>query len=141
MQRKFNYNLETGSVGTDDEYIANILYNINRMEMKANYKTTNIEELKKALGELFFICTDSKVNIFDFIEANSDTTDNDLTESIVATMDEAMKKSKAATREACTPNADPEKICEVFVDVYKMMLGIVPTILLVDDQSKGSVSV
>lgn len=51
--RQYNYRLETGTVGTDNENIAQILYNINRMEMKALFTSSDKEELNKVLDDFF----------------------------------------------------------------------------------------
>lgn len=53
IPRRYNYTLETGVVGTDDENIANILYNINRMEMKASFLSETRGDMQDALGDVF----------------------------------------------------------------------------------------
>ena len=137
--RKYNYNLETGTVGTDDENIANILFNINKMEKRISFKTSDVEELKKALGELFFMITDSKVHLFDFLEIFSNKTKEDTVNEVTSILDNAMKKSKAATRESCSPEPNTEKICEVFSEIYYIVLKVVPFVLALDDQAVGRV--
>jgi len=133
--RKYNYNLETGTVGTDDDNIAAILFNINKMEKRISFKTSDLEELKRALGELFAIITDCKVYLNRFLKIFSDKIKEDTVNEITSILDNAMKISRAATREACQPNM--EKICEVFSEIYYIVLKAVPFVLALDDQAVG----
>ena len=135
--RKYNYNLETGTVGTDDKNIANILFNTNKMEKRVSFTTSDLDVLKKALGELFFMITDSKVNLFDFLEIFESKTNADTVKMVTFSIDDAMKKSKAATREACSVEPDIAKICEVFSEVYNIFLKNIPHVLALDDQAVG----
>jgi hypothetical protein len=43
MPYRYNYKLETGEVGSNDENIANALYTINRMETKAPYQFSDVK--------------------------------------------------------------------------------------------------
>jgi len=137
--RKYNYNLETGTVGTDDENIANFLFNVNNMEKRISFKTSNLEELKRALGELFALITDCKVHLNRFLKIFSNKVKEDTVNEITSILDNAMKFSNAATREACSPEPNMEKICEVFSEVNYIVLKAVPFILALDDQAVGRV--
>jgi len=137
--RKYNYNLETGTVGTDDENIANILFNINKMEKRISFKTSDLEELKRALGELFAIITDTKVHLNRFLKIFSNKIKEDTVNEITSILDNAIKKSNAATRESFSPEPNSEKICEVFSEVYYIVLEAVPFVLALDDQAVGRV--
>jgi len=44
-----------------------------------------------------------------------------------------------ATRESCSPEPNSEKICEVFSEVYYMVLKVIPLVLALDDQAVGRV--
>jgi hypothetical protein len=50
---RYDYRLETGTVGTDDENIANVLYNINCMETKAPYIFSSVKDQNEDMGKLF----------------------------------------------------------------------------------------
>jgi len=132
--RKYNYNLETGTVGTDDDNIANILYNINRMEMKVSFSTDDVEELKKTLGELYAATVDCKVNLFDFVEIFDEKLNADTLNEVCAVFDEAMKCAKAAIRAACSNEVDTKNVAAAFPSVYKMLLDIVPSVLALEAQ-------
>jgi len=135
--RKYNYNLETGTVGTDDENIANILFTINKMEKRISYRTSDLEELKKALGELFFMISDCKVHLNRFLKIFSNKIKEETVNEITSILDNAMTVSRAATREAFSPEPNTEKICEVFSEIYYLVLKAVPFVLALDDQAVG----
>ena len=137
--RKYNYNLETGTVGTDDENIANILFTFNKMEKRISYKTSDLEELKRALGELFFLITDCKVSLNRFLKIFGDKIKEDTLNEITTILDNLTEISRAATRKAVSPEPDMEKICEVFSEAYHVALKAVPFILALDDQAVGRV--
>ncbi|MDR3020814.1 MAG: hypothetical protein LBU66_07930 [Treponema sp.] len=137
--RKYNYNLETGTVGTDNEKIAGILYNINRMEMKVSYKTFDIQELDKALGELYFMISDSRSKLNNFLEDFGDKINADTVNTVNTAFDDAMKNADEAIQLSCLDQPDMTKICLVFPEVYRKLLAIVPSILALDDQAVGRV--
>ena len=135
MLRKYNYNLETGTVGTDDDNIASILYHINRMEMRKSYSCSNITELDKTLGELYFMVSDSKVHLNRFLEIFGEKVKTETVNKIVAALDNAFQTIDDAMME----DPDTEKMCKAFPEVYKNLLEIVPTILALDAQAVGRV--
>ena len=137
MLKKYNYNLETGTVGTNDDNIANILYNINRMEMKVSFTTSNVEAFQKANGELFFMVIDSIVHLYDFLEVFNNKVDTDTVNAILTTLEEARKITKSATVQSLAQQVDMSKLCEVFPAVYKKLLALVPTVILLDEQAIG----
>jgi len=136
MLRKYNYNLETGTVGSDDDNIAN-LYNINRMEMKVNFSTSDLDKLEKPLGELYFMTSDMKVHLNRFMGVYGEKVDGDTFTAIATAIDEAMEMADKAIEDSCDEEPETQKICEVFPAVYRKLLAIVPTVLLMDDQSTG----
>jgi len=135
MLRKYNYNLETGTVGTDDDNIANILYNINRMEMRKNYSCSDLKELDRTLGELYFMVSDSKVHLNRFLKIFGEKVNADTVNEIVTALDNALKTVSAASKE----RPDTTKMCMGFSLVYQNLLEIVPLVLTLDDQAVGRV--
>lgn len=128
--RQYNYRLETGIAKTDDENVANILYNINRMEMKASFTSSNEEVSDKALGELFFMITDAKVHLNRFLKIFGSKTDADTVDTVVAALNEAMQMVRVARQET-----DTAKMVPIFPTVYKKLLDIVPFVLALDAQA------
>ena len=141
MIRKYNYKLETGTVGTDDDNIANILYNINRMEMKVSFTSSDKQELDKALSELYFMTVDSKVHLNRFLKDFDGKVEANIVDAILAVLDEAIKTSGNALDEMdeVIDQTDTTKLCAVFPAVYKNLLAIVPSVLALDDQAVGRV--
>jgi len=139
MLRKFNYNLENGTVGTDDENIAKILYNINRMEMKKTFSSFSVKELEKALGELYFMASEAKVHLNRFLNVSGDKVDADTVSLVVAAFDEAMKSVGAVGNAltAQTELTEMAKMVAIFPEVYKKLLDIVPSVLALDAQTIG----
>jgi hypothetical protein len=131
--RKYNYKLETGLVGTDDDNIANILYNINRMEMTASGAFPNEGELNEALGGLFFMIVDSKVHLNRFLKIFENKTNA----ASVATVKTAFDDALQIVRADGSPQADAAKKSAVFPRVYRMLLDIVPSVLALDTQAAG----
>lgn len=132
--QKYNYKLETGTVGTDNENIANILYNINRMETNVPYPFSDIEETEEDLGELFFMIVDAKVHISRFANAFADKIETDTVDTVVAALDDAMQIVRDAMDQT-----DTAKMSATFSEVYKKLLGIVPAVLTLDAQSVGRI--
>lgn len=132
--RKYNYKLETGTVGTDNENIANILYNINRMETNVPYSFSNIEELNDDLGELFFMIVDAKVHINRFINAYGGKIEADIAGIAITAFDDTMQIVRDAMDQT-----DTAKMSAVFSEVYKKLLDVVPSILALDAQAVGRV--
>ena len=135
MLRKYNYNLETGTVGTDDDNIANILYNINRMEMKKYFKTSNVQELDKPMGELFFMVSDSKVHLNRFLKIFNEKVKADTVNIVITALDNALQ----TVRDSRKDETDTEKMCSAFPAVYNILLEIVPAVLELDGQAVGRV--
>ena len=133
--RKYNYRLETGTVGTDNENIATILYNINRMETKAPYAFSNMKDLEEDLGELFFMIVDAKVHMTRFLKASGEKVEGDTAEAIIAAFDSAM----AIVRDVQSDETDATEMSAVFVKVYKKLLAIVPFVLALDAQAIGRI--
>ena len=132
--RKYNYRLETGTVGTDDENIANVLYNINRLEMKKNFSSSDMDALSKALGQLFFLVGDAKGSLLDFLDVHGDKTQADISDKVIAAFDYAIKLLDDVDDET-----DTAKVSAVFPEVYKVLLDIVPSVLALDAQAVGRV--
>jgi hypothetical protein len=137
--RKYNYRLETGTVGTDNDNIANILYNINRMEMKITFASSDLPTLDKALGELYFMISDSKVHLNSFLEVFGSKTKTDTVGAVAAALDGAMEDADNAIEMSCADQVDTVKICAVFPKVYKALLDIVPFVLALDAQAVGRI--
>ena len=133
--RKYNYRLETGTVGTDDDNIASILYNINRMEMNVDFETDDDEELEETLGQLFFMVVDTKVHLDNFLEIFGEKINADTAAAVIAVLDGAIEDIRAA-REM----NDKEKCLAVFPKVYKKLLDTVPSVLALDAQAVGRAS-
>jgi len=135
--RKYNYNLETGTVGTNDDNIANILYNINRMEMKVSFTTSDVQVLQKSLGELYFMITDSKVHLNRFLNLFGNKLSVDFLNTVIAALDNALKIVDDAIYSACSKQPDTVKICSTFPKIYKNLLAIVPSVLALDNEAVG----
>ena len=133
--RKYNYKLETGTVGTDDENIANILFNINQMEKNASYVSSDIQELDNALGELFFMIVDAKVHLKRFLNTCENKTKTDTVDAVSVAVDNAMQ----IVGDARSDQTDTAKMSEALLKVYKGLLDIVPHILVLDAQAVGRV--
>ena len=153
--RKYNYKLETGLVGTDDDNIASVLYNINRMEMKVSFTSSDVQKLTDALDELYFMIVDSKVHLNRFLKVSGDKVNADTTCAVIRIFDDAMKIAGDALNAledaknvigavgnehaAVLGQIDMSKIFAVFPTVYKKLLAIVPSILALDAQAVGRV--
>ena len=137
--RKYNYRLETGTVGTDDDNIANVLYNINRMEMTAEKEADDFDdedELDEALGDLFFMLADIKVHLTWFLEASGDKTNAGTARAVIAVFDEAIEDVRSVRSDQTD---DMEEMAAAFPKVYKKLLAIVPSVLDLDNQATGRV--
>ena len=132
--RKYNYRLETGTVGTDNENIANILYNINRMEKTKSFASSDIDKLRDALGNLYFMVSDAGIHLNRFLNIYEDKTNLDTSDTVVIALGDALCLMEDVEKET-----DTAKISAVFPAVYKMLLDIVPLILELDAQSIGRV--
>ena len=135
--RKYNYRLETGTVGTDNDNIAAILYNINRMEMTATFSSTDKDKIAEKLGGLVFMVVDSKVHLRRFLKASAGKTSAATVAAVESAFDNAIKI--ADDDNLLSDNSNTSEACAVFPKVYKMLLGIVPSILALDAQAVGRV--
>jgi hypothetical protein len=133
--RQYNYRLETGTVGTDDENIARILYNINQTEMYASFASSDRKILDDTLGKVFFLIVDAKVHLKRFLEASGGKANTDT----AGTVRDACSAAIAAIRDVriVVDEAEPVTICAAFPKVYKMLLDIVPPVLALDAQAVG----
>ena len=145
--RKYNYNLETGTVGTDDENIANILYNINRMEMNVPYLYSDADDFGEDLGQLFFMIADIRVHLNEFFKIFGDKIEVATLAAVNSVSDEVLRIVKKALadydviseKEETILEDESEKMIFVFPEVYKKLLAIVPSILALDAQAVGKV--
>jgi len=139
--RKYNYNLKTGTVGTDDDNLANILYSINRMEMNEDFESDDEEEIIEELSELHFYLSDAKVHFNNFTEAFGNKLNTDTIAVVINALDKAMIETGAAVK---TLSANPEKadlseLSALFPKIFNKMLEIVPAILNLDNQAVGRI--
>jgi len=139
MLRKYNYKLETGTVGTNDDNIANLLYNINRMEMDKSYIFTDTDEMDEDFGELFFMLSESKVHLNRFLEIFGKKVNEENANIISTAFSDAMQVVRNARLDIRTDESKAEKACLVFTTVYENLLAVVPVILALDDQAVGRV--
>ena len=135
MLRLYNYNLETGTVGVDDKNLANILYNINRMETKVPYNNSDMVELNEDIDELFFWLTEAKVCLADFLEIFSENENNENVDTVAAAIEESIDIVDKAMDEDYNDEPDIEIMRAAFPTVYKKLLAIVPNIVLLDEQT------
>ncbi len=131
--RMYNYQLETGTVGTDDENMATILYNINRMEMNNPYIFSNVQELNDDLDELFFMIAEAAVHLGRFLDISGDKVEADTAVAVTAAFQEAIQ----IVRDSRSDEADTAKMSAAFPKVYKKLLDQVPSILALDAQAAG----
>ena len=129
-----NYTLEAGTVGTDDENIANILYNINCMETKKNFTSSDLDESNEALGQLYFMVSDAMVHLNRFIEIYNEKIKQETSDDVLIALDDAMQIMDEVEEET-----DTAKISAVFPAAYKLLLDIVPLVLELDAQAVGRV--
>ena len=132
--RKYNYRLETGTVGTDDDNIANILYNINRMEKNVDFETDDNEELEETLGQLFFMIADTKIHLTSFMENFGEKSNAGTAAAIMVVLDEAIEDVRNVW-----DMTDKEKCFKLFPKVYKKLLNTVPSVLALEAQASGRV--
>jgi hypothetical protein len=136
MIGKYNYRLETGDVSTNDDNIASMFYNINLMEKYSQWTTSDIEDLKKKLGEYFANITTVKVHLNRIIKEYADKLCPDTIEKISTTCDKCMTINNRVTRTALSdPNQDITPLWADFHSVYKKMLELVPYIEIIDAQN------
>ncbi|MDR2954756.1 MAG: hypothetical protein LBV43_06730 [Prevotella sp.] len=130
--RKYNYRLETGTVGTDNDNIATVLYNINRMEKEDSFISFDMKGLDEDLDELFFMVAEANVHFHRFLDTFSKKIDKTEAEVVVAAFKDALGIVRSV-RDV----TDTAKKSEAFPKVYKRLLAIVPSILDIDARVVG----
>ena len=131
IPRKYNYNLETGTIGTDDDDMANILYNINRMEMKASYDTDKLEDMQKSFGEAFFMTVDSGVHFESFAEKRKQSRESASFKTAKNAVEEAVRILGAVT----PPQTDIPLMQSSVKKAYQTLLAAVPSLIDLDNQT------
>ena len=136
--RKYNYKLEIGTVGTDDDNIAQIIYAINQMEMYISNSTNDLKELDGKLGKLYFLTVHSKVHLNRFYKIYYKKIKNETFMEIINILDNMIEEIKANRYNENTEEIQNlENMERVFPVVYSKMLDIVPKILALDAQAIG----
>ena len=131
--KKYNYKLETGTVGTDDDNIANVLYNINRLETKISAIPTDAQKLGERLGEVFYMVSDALTHFLAFLE-NGKIEENN---AALVSVRSAFQSAVDVIEKAKENESDTAKTAAAIPAVYKTLLGIVPSVLELDAQVKG----
>ena len=131
IPRKYNYNLETGTVGTDDDDMANILYNINRMEMKAAYESDDVDDMHSAFGESYSMVTEAAERLDHFIEIHNEKLHPDTVDGAQFLLSDAV----VVLDDVETPQTDIELMSNSIKTAYQKMLEAVPSLVLLDEQS------
>lgn len=131
IPRKYNYNLETGTVGTDDDDMANILYNINRMEMKAAYESDDVDDMQSAFGESYSMVTEAAERLDHFIEIHNEKLHPDTVDDAQFLLSDAV----VVLDDVETPQTDIELMSNSIKTAYQKMLEAVPSLVLLDEQS------
>jgi len=131
IPRKYNYNLETGTVGTDDEDIANILYNTNCMEMKASYEADDLDDMRMAFGESFSMVTEAAEHLNHFIETHKEKLQTDVVNIALLSLSEAV----IILDDVAPPQTDMELMSRSMKKAYQKMLSAVPSLLQLEEQS------
>jgi hypothetical protein len=131
MFKKYNYALETGIVGTNDENIASILCYISQIEMRASFASSSPQKLDSALGELYFMITDSKVRMGRLLKTLCGKADICSARAIIQTLDESTR----IVREARSAQ-DCLKKSAAISSVYEKLLAAIPCILSLDAKGR-----
>lgn len=134
IPRQYNYNFETGAVGTDDKNISAIYYDINLMEKKATFVSDDENVLKEALNEAFFLITDVKVHYNRFVKEFAEKLDKDavaVVESVFSGVQESVRQAQISF--------DADVKCAALHEMYKKMLAVVPNVKALDDRSVGKI--
>ena len=131
IPRMYNYTLETGTVGTDDEDMASILYDINRMEMKATSDTDDVNDMKVAFAEAFSMALDAAKHLDGFIASRK----GKLVPALVEDVQLAFSEAIVIMDDVPAPQTDAEAMSASVKAAYRKMLDVVPSLLTLDDQS------
>ena len=116
VPRQYTYSFRTGVVTTDNERLANVLYNINQIDAKLT------QSFEDAAGDAFFLLIDAKINLEDFVRENGLTSQS-------AVVENALDKAAEAVKNADTL-ADLESM-------YLMLLETVPVLRNLSDEADG----
>lgn len=116
VPRQYTYSFRTGVVTTDNERLANVLYNINQIDAKLT------QSFEDAAGDAFFLLIDAKINLEDFARENGLTSQS-------AVVENALDKAAEAVKNADTL-ADLESM-------YLMLLETVPVLQNLSDEADG----
>lgn len=135
MLWQYNYRLATGTVGTDDENIAQVLYSVNQMEKYANFTSSDRKALDETLGNVFFLIADAKVHLNRFLKNFDSKTDAGTSSAVGDTFDTAIADIRNIR--GSIEDAELAAICAVFPKVNQMLLDIVPSVLALDAQAAG----
>jgi len=125
---QYNYTLSTGPVGTNDDDLAAVFYNINRMEMKSAYETKNKDRATEALGETLFYVSDILTHFDGFAEKKADGIDAQTVKKIRSTF----KGIALSLREAGMEGSTAQDMCKTLRDVSERSLAVVNDIAALD---------
>ena len=135
IPRLYNYNLETGTVGTDNEDMANILYSINRMETTAAIKSEDHTAMIKTVNDAFTLLTDCNVSFDDFNNANKDKIDQSVFSAVSTVFSAEQKK----LMNAFVTLAPADQCAALLTDSYRNVLSVIPSLQKLDDQAAGRI--
>lgn len=131
IPRKYNYQLETGVVGTDDNDMANVLYNINRMEIKAAYEGDDIDDMRLAFGEAYSMTIEAADHLDDFIENHNGKLNPETVEKAQFLLSDAV----VVLDDVEPPQTDMELMSAAMKNAYQKMTEAVPFLVSLDEQS------
>ncbi|MBO4644563.1 MAG: hypothetical protein J5716_08165 [Alphaproteobacteria bacterium] len=129
--RKYNYKLSGGSVGTDDDDMANILYSINKMETPASIQSEDSSVMTASVNDVFTMLTDCKVSLDRFNTAHKDRIDQNLFQTVLNQFSAEQKR----LMDAFVLLAPPAQCITLLTDSYKNILATVPSLQKLDEQS------
>jgi hypothetical protein len=93
--RKYNYRLKTGTVGTNDGNIAEILYAINQMEMYVPVTTDDLDKINTTYQQIFFLTMKSRANLKAFQDNFVNKLDAKLFDEVVKTLGDLLCEIRA----------------------------------------------
>ena len=139
MIYQYNYNLKTGTVGTNDGNLASILYNINRLEVITPITSDPIE-LDDVLGEFFFMISSMEVSFDKFLKERREKTCEDTVARINSAFDNAFNTIREGRYDEEDENpVNAEQMRKAFSDAHKSVLDVVPDIVSLEEQTRCSV--
>lgn len=131
IPRQYNYTLSTKTVGVDDNRLASVLYNINRMEMKSEYETENKNKALEALGETLYMVADCVMHMETFAEEKNDKVDQQTVKAVLS----KLKAIALSLREAGMDNVATADMCRALQQSSKQALSVVDDIVKLDEQA------